>query len=89
MAHVLNAKALARLKDIMAEPCTTNQITRDRILDWALDPELGSLPSRSARMFSDWLDEVWDDWTEDPEQTVKDILEGAVTDWCGGRVMPS
>jgi hypothetical protein len=60
-----------------------------KILAWASDPEYGGLPERSARGFADWLSNVWADWTEEPDRTVKDILEGAVTDWCGGRVMPS
>jgi hypothetical protein len=59
-----------------------------KIIAWAEDPELGGLPARSARGFADWISGCWSDWTEEPV-TVKDVLEGAVTDWCGGRVMPS
>lgn len=57
--------------------------------DWATADGHGDLPARSARGFAMWMDEGWADWTEDPEVTVKDVLESAVTDWCGGRVMPS
>lgn len=89
MAHILNEKALTRLKILLDQPCVTGGITRDRMLDWALDPEYGGLPPRSATAFADWLDTVWNNWTEEPELTVKDVLEGAVTEWCGGRVMPS
>lgn len=90
MAHVLSERSLAQLKILLDQPCQEAlAMTRDRMLDWALDPEYGGLPPRSATAFADWLNEVWEDWTEEPEPTVKDILEGAVTEWCGGRVMPS
>lgn len=60
-----------------------------QILDWALNADHGGgLPLMAARPFADWISKVWDDWCEDETATVKDILEGAITDFCGGRVMP-
>jgi hypothetical protein len=56
-----------------------------KILGWARDPEYGGLPEYAAYHFAQWLSNVWADWTEEPDRTVKDVLEGAVTDWCGGR----
>lgn len=57
--------------------------------DWATAAGHGDLPARSAAGFARWMDESWEDWIEDEEATVLSVLEGAVTDWCGGRVMPS
>lgn len=88
MSYTLPPKALARLKAFLELPC--GEVTEDpRLLrfirDWALDPEHGGLPNVSGQAFAQWLDHVWENWTEDPEIPVKDVLEGAVEDWCGGR----
>lgn len=93
---VLNEKALARLKDFLDADARDfcddyNPSAPDpfgRILDWALDPEYGGLPTQAARPFANWISNVWADWVEEPIK-VKDLLDGAVTDFCGGRVMPS
>lgn len=57
------------------------------IREWAISPQPdhGQLPGTSGAAFAQWLDEGWDGWTEEPEVTVKDVLEGAVSEWCGGR----
>lgn len=68
------------LEDI---PVSVNM--KSLIREWALDPEYGGLPDPSGRSFANWIDGCWDDWTEEPEVTVKDVLEGAVSEWCGGR----
>lgn len=60
-----------------------------RIRTWAEDPDLGGLPPYPAGHFADWLSNEWADWAEDPEKTVEQVLSGAVSSWCGGRVMPS
>lgn len=57
------------------------------IAEWArgTGPTEGQLPDVSSRAFAEWLDHVWSDWTEEPEVSVQKILEGAVSEWCGGR----
>lgn len=57
------------------------------IAEWArgTGPTEGQLPDVSGRDFASWLDHVWSDWTEEPEASVQKILEGAVSEWCGGR----
>jgi hypothetical protein len=59
----------------------------DLIREWAIgqQPDQGQLPGRSASAFATWLDQSWEDWSDDEDATVKDILSGAVTEWCGGR----
>jgi len=77
------------VRKLLDEPGATTLVDWSQIRDWASDPDLGGLPAASARAFATWLNENWNNWTEDEEATVRSILEGAVTDWCGGRVMPS
>jgi hypothetical protein len=60
-------------------------VTLTPIRDWAEAEDGGTLPEPSARAFALWLNEEWNDWTEDGETTVKDAFEGAVAQWCGGR----
>jgi hypothetical protein len=55
------------------------------IYDWATSENGGQLPGESARAFASWLDENWNEWTDDEESTVGSVLDGAVTEWCGGR----
>lgn len=89
---VLSEKDQQRLKEFLAAPAVDydpdGALMKDpynKALAWARDPEHGGLPLESARGFANWLSNCWADWTEDPEATVKDVLEGAVTEWCGGR----
>lgn len=57
------------------------------IREWAISmqPEHGQLPGASGRAFAEWLNDGWNGWTEEEEVTVQKILEGAVSEWCGGR----
>lgn len=87
--HVLSAQARTKLDAYLARPCGDGLSIYSHALDWARDPEYGGLPEASARAFANWLDNVWENWTEEPETTVGQIFESAVTEWCGGRVMPS
>lgn len=80
---MLNLKMPGVLKQ--AAESVTEEIESLDIIEWARDGDLGSLPDASARAFGHWLAGCWGDWTEDPETTVKNVLEGAVSDWCGGR----
>lgn len=96
---VLSEQALKRLKVFLAEPAYRYDPDRlegtdpyGKILDWALDPDHGGLPRYSAAPFANWLSNGWTAWTEEAEEegtTVEQVLQGAVEDWCGGRVMPS
>lgn len=90
--NVLSELGMARMKDFLAEPArdwdpdgSKGQSPYSKVLAWALDPDLGGLPRYSARPFAEWISNVWADWTEDPEVTVAGVLDGAVSDWCGGR----
>ncbi len=93
---MLSEKGRARLEAFLAAPAADydpdgpkGQDPYGKALDWALDPDYGGLPPVSAKAFANWLSNGWADWTEEEDTSVKDVLEGAVTDWCGGRVMPS
>lgn len=74
-----------KTKQLLDLPASETDVDWTDLLDWARDEEGGQLPRASARHFADWLNAAWNDWTEDEEATVKDVLEGAVTEWCGGR----
>jgi hypothetical protein len=89
---VLSEKNRQRLEEFLAAPAEDydpdgprGTDPHSKILTWALDPEYGGLPALSGRSFANWLSNCWADWTEEPGATVKDVLEGAVSDWCGGR----
>lgn len=47
--------------------------------------EAGELPWDSARPFGDWLDSVWNDYTEpdNPALTNGAVIEGALAYWRG------
>lgn len=93
MTRVLSGNQLKALKEFLALPCGAvldsphePDLWR-RIRDWAQDPEHGALPVQSAQPFTDWLNLMWEGWTEEPERTVGAVFEGAVTEWCGGRTL--
>lgn len=82
------------LKAFLAMPCgevmddlSVSLSLESLIAEWArgTGPTEGQLPDVSSRDFASWLDHVWDNWTEEPEVPVQKILEGAVSEWCGGR----
>ena len=82
------------LKAFLAMPCgeVTDDIPTSRNLEeliheWAISmqPEHGQLPGVSGRAFAEWLDDQWNGWTEEEDVPVQKILDGAVTEWCGGR----
>jgi len=92
----LSEKSKRQLKVFLEEPARNYDLSDynhpspySKALAWAEDPDHGGLPPESARGFAHWINACWDDWTEDPETTVGGVLDGAVTAWCGGRVMPS
>lgn len=82
------------LKDFLHAPCGEVLETvwlavnlEYLIREWAISmqPEHGQLPGASGRAFAEWLNDGWNGWTEEEEVTVQKILEGAVSEWCGGR----
>lgn len=82
------------VKDFLAMECGTvtelasyDRYLKDLIREWAIGmgPTEGRLPGASGRAFAEWLDHEWDGWTEEEDTPVQKILEGAVTEWCGGR----
>jgi hypothetical protein len=82
------------LKAFLAMPCgevledlSVSLTMESLIAEWATGKGSteGQLPDVSGRDFASWLDHVWETWTEEPEVPVQKILEGAVSDWCGGR----
>ena len=94
----LSEKGLKRptLKAFLAMPCGEVDLESDNpfgnyleslIAEWARGTGAteGQLPDVSGRDFASWLDHVWENWTEEPEVSVQKILEGAVSEWCGGR----
>lgn len=94
MTRALSADSVAKLKVFLAAPASDYDPDKvadpySKILAWAQDSEYGGLPEPSARGFASWLSNVWVDWTEEEGITVQQLLDGAVTDWCGGREMPS
>lgn len=82
-----------QLKDFLHVPCGEVLETvwlavnlEHLIREWAISPhpDHGQLPAASGRAFAEWLNNEWNDWCEEPVK-VKELLEGAVSNWCGGR----
>lgn len=69
----------------LASPAVWAEPEERDIRAWAEAPDGGGLPRESARAFADWLWENWNNWTEDEDTTVQQVLLGAVEEWCGGR----
>jgi hypothetical protein len=74
-----NKHNLARLIDDAAADIDAEDIRR-----WAVWDDGGALPPYSAQHFADWLDR---NLSEYEEWTVRRVLDGAVTEWCGGRTL--
>lgn len=45
--------------------------------------DLNALPVHSARPFAAWLDETWNEFNEDEDQTVGEVIAGALAYWRG------
>lgn len=72
--------------DVLGNPPVSVHL-ENLIREWAISMQSdhGQLPGTSGAAFAQWLDEGWGEWTEEGEVTVQKILEGAVSEWCGGR----
>ncbi|WP_420110908.1 hypothetical protein [Pseudactinotalea sp.] len=68
------------------DPATTAEIEWPQMRSYA--SEVAGLPDKSAVAFADWLNYEWNSW-DDEEATVRQVLNGAIEHWCGGRVMPA
>lgn len=56
--------------------------SRAMIFEYVIDTR--ALPAVSARPFSAWLDECWNDWNEDGWLTTGAVIIGALAHWRGG-----
>jgi hypothetical protein len=45
--------------------------------------DTAALPEESARPFAAWLDECWNEWNEDEDKTVGEVIAGALAYWRG------
>lgn len=97
MAHVLSERARKNVDRFLDQPASAYDASHPdgndpygRIMDWACDPDYGGLSRWSGLAFAAWLRDAWPDFLDGDDDTikVKAVLEGAVSDWCGGRVMP-
>lgn len=90
MKKKLNPEALAERQD---EAGNLEENIRDGVQP--VDEEMivayvlaqRELPPESAQPFAEWINVVWYEYV-DPEKdaTNADVIDGALTHWCGGRV---
>ncbi|MBD3004595.1 hypothetical protein [Streptomyces sp. 5-10] len=84
----LNPEALAESAAAEDSPRDgVQEVDAAMILAYVLDRN--ELPPESARPFADWIHEVWTEFVN-PEESVtnREVIEGALEHWCGGRVFP-
>lgn len=82
----LNPDALAVCGDIKLDQRPEVQFTTvAMILTHVLDHS--GLPFESANPFSNWIYDTWYDFNEDGTLTNGQVIEGAITHWCGGRTL--
>lgn len=58
------------------------------IFEYVTDTNVNELPAYSARPFANWLEVNWYEFTEETRNgllTNRDVIHGAIVDWCGGR----
>lgn len=80
--ELLGALAECDNDDLNARTGVRELTSRD-IYDWAKDD--AGLTAPSAKAFSGWMCVVWYDFNEDCDLTNRQVLEGALAEWCGGR----
>lgn len=60
------------------------EVDAGMILAYVLKEE--ELPEESARPFAEWIYQAWGDFHSGEEiVTNRDVIYGALNDWCGGR----
>ncbi|BET51746.1 hypothetical protein RGQ21_67280 [Kitasatospora aureofaciens] len=78
----LNPDALAECGDDELDSRDgVQEVTEDMILDYLLKAE--ELPLESAKPFAAWLDYNWYTWNENGENTVGQVINGALKHWRG------
>lgn len=58
-------------------------VTEEMILDYIRREN--ELPDYSAVPFAAWINESWFQYSEPETLTNKEVIDGALMDWCGGR----
>lgn len=80
----LNPNAGAECGDYDLDQRDGVQAVDDRMIqDYVVGT--GLLSGTSAARFSVWLDENWNDFNEDGDCTVGEVIDGALSDWLNGR----
>lgn len=88
MTEKLNPDAWAVLGDDNDLDARDNTQEVDADMIYAYILKENELPDYSARPFADWLDDEWCRYTDDPQGgllTNRNVIYGALIDWCGGR----
>lgn len=78
-----DAWAFAEDDELDARP-DVQEVDEDMIFAYVMKEE--ELPECSARPFAAWLNSIWTE-LHSGEQIVtnRDIIHGAIVEWCGGR----
>jgi hypothetical protein len=74
----------ARPEDV--RPGVQRGVDAGMIYQYVLDTR--ELPPESAKPFSEWLHSVWFDFADEDEAETtsnKQVIDGALESWCGGR----
>jgi len=61
----------------------------DSSMIYAYVVDKNELPPYSAKPFSNWLHSQWFEFSQDGvRMTNREVIDGGLEDWCGGRIMP-
>jgi hypothetical protein len=82
MTSKINPNAIAETGDPEHDERPEVQSVSEEMIFEYVTEELKALPPYSARPFAAWLDENWNQFTEE-EITVGDVIRGALADWRG------
>ncbi|MFH9606915.1 hypothetical protein [Streptomyces sp. NPDC017448] len=80
----LNPDALASCGDVeLDERDGVQEVDHVMIREWVLSEN--ELPPESARPFAEWLHFEWNSFNEDGDCTVRQVIEGGLVHWRGGK----
>lgn len=83
----IDLNALAECEDDeLNERPEVQEVTQEMILSWAISEH--ELPPYSAKPFSHWIHDTWNEFNEDGDSTVGDVLRGGLADWRGNVEPP-